>query len=385
MRKVLEPTRPTLPSDDAIFRTDGRLRRELFEAVLETVDATSSSGYPFMQLSPLNSGFMKPGILKEVLYSSTDRLMSEMLNGNIASALSDGRVRPMELLHSCVYPVNVFVKNEPTKIDKVARLIYGTPLNFAMVCRILFGDHLANAMQTCYKASHKVGMDMYTDEGVQDIINFFTALQERNPDKSMYYSDIQGWEYASNEEMHKAWFDSYVRLALRANPRATKAAHMVRMIGLILLRPFLAFSDGRLFVSPVFFVLSGVLITHKYNSDMRAALSKQVTRNEDECGTNGDDCLELSKFGPDHLIRTYSLLGFVITDVELCTPQRILFSSQEFVNGKRIPTSLTKAIVNYWRCKIRVGREEIRWFVRDHPRFADVDRIFQQIDLRYPV
>lgn len=375
---------PPVKDTDELF--DGMvLKRSIFESVLELVDPTSSPGYPFIHLSSTNKGFKQPGYNKEFLYATVVVLAYYVWFGDF-----DG-LDPEGFIIRCLYPANVFVKREPTSISKIARLIYGTPLNFGIIMRIIFGDFLDDSILTYPYASHKVGMDMYTEEGVSVLVRSYKRMRASCPLTHNISSDVQGWEYSENIHMHRSWFNAYY--AASTSGRTVPVPHDVFFtnalcnICSILSNPFISFDDGVLFHSDEYLVLSGVLLTHRKNSDTRAGLSRMVTGYPSM--TNGDDCTENipSSWTADDLIHKYHQLGFKITDVEFNSETQFSFSSQIFSvsSFKRVPLSLTKSIVNYSLTDNLVAREEIRWFVQTHPRYSEVSRLFDFIDTVFPL
>jgi len=378
---------PPRPVNIAGLMTNNVLDRFVFDAALAEVDATSSPGYPFIHLSPLNRGFKDPGLNQEILYFTTCKLLSFLSTCDLRGLSYNEAF----LMQNFFFPANVFIKKEPTSVDKIARLIYGTPLNFNIVCRLLFTLFLDESKISFQFCSHKVGMDMYTQEGIAKIVQFYNGMRARNPCGSIVYSDVRGWEYSCKVEMHRAWFEAYA-LACEKNSRLKPDdfavfKRVLLNVGYLLEKPFIAFSDGSLMISKDFHVLSGLFITHRYNSDMRAALARLATGFDDYSMTNGDDCDENLPPGweKDDLVEAYSKVGFIITDVDECTPERFAFSSQEFLVNelRRIPLSLTKAVANYSLSTMVEAKQAIRWFVSGHPRWDLCRQCFDDIDVRF--
>lgn len=376
---------PPIPvNTDDVF--DGLvLRRDVFDAVLAKVDSTSSPGFPFYNIGSTNASFKVPGYNQELLYASCVILAFHLWFSDTGSPDS------IDMLNRLLFPANVFIKNEATSKSKIARLIYGTPLNLLIIMRIIFGAFLDSSIHTFEFSSHKVGMDMYTDEGIVKIINSYKNMVSACPNTQNVSSDVQGYEYACSIAMHFAWFDAYYVSSTKPFgihvPHDLFYVNCLTNLSLFLSRPFVCFDDGILLVNEDYFVLSGLLITHRMNSDTRAGLSRMLT----SCPsmTNGDDCNENIPLEWDSVrVRSeYNSLGFNITDVDFNPPGSFSFSSQIFYLStlNRVPISLTKSIVNFAFCKTVEAREEIRWFVRPHPCYSELFELLDYLEQVYPL
>ena len=257
----------------------------------------------------------------------------------------------------------MFVKSDPTSIEKIARLIFGLSLPMNVISLILFGDYLDLVKHTWADTYHKVGMDMITDEGKQkifeatdrifvtrDILNNLLGDNGHPTDLEVSSDDIQGWEFQVRDWMMDSWYDTYITYLRRtygANDGSIFQLDLIDTFRRIEKRTLLASSNGHLVKPEFYFMLSGKRNTHLGNSDMRQALQDTfsgLTRVRNTGITNGDDCIGLTHRGVDTGMEA---LGFKVTDSEYQEKDCVRFSSQYFVRYQdricRFPESLAKS------------------------------------------
>lgn len=384
---MLERPPPTVfRRENLLEKRDGVecLRYDVFLDAYYQLSPQSNPGFP------LNYHFSSNADLDlSILYKSVNDLFMKMVGFDTKEKQDQLRAATaMQCFTSGLLdPAMIFVKNEPTKKSKIARLIYGMSVRFNIVSRILFGSYLQRLPESWHVASHKVGMDFNTDEGLAKLKTFhqkMCATAERLGG-TVESSDVSGWEYIYSERMEFEWHLAYIRVAMAYYHAAHPSTSSVQVpenarffvnihaVFSILSRKILvASSDGYLMEPRSFFMLSGKLLTHLANSDCRGAVAKMAgfeqysTYNEAlrdssipaarlpipdgvVCSDNGDDNVSIVVHQKNSE-RVYHMLGMVVTDRQVQTPGRLDFCSQTFLFERdatyRIPTSLPKIIYN---------------------------------------
>lgn len=455
------------------------LRYDVFMAAKSHLEPSSSPGYPLQKNYSTNADV-------------PDDQLFYYVNAAMLSLLSDERpdlMTPYELESLRIFfPATVFPKSEPTKVSKDLRLIYGDSVIKQMISLILMGDYLNEIKLGWTTCSHKVGMDMYTQSGLaklaqhwsnqfhkwslaprqilSDILELtnecynvefpsdvedgdtddeeeessddsdvssislsprerFDKLKEHfgDPDPEFVSDDIEGWEYQGRAWQQELWYENMVP------PNATDYQRsMITRLGMLERNQSLLFSDGTLSQPLFFIILSGLRITHIFNSDIRAALARVdafLKATDAMESTNGDDCImpyikqpELD-YGDQYTYPQFrsSELGWVHTDVNPvwyeCTSEDVAadtaqfttlvpFSSQVFHITSTImprlglqspvivdrvrcyPTGVHKMLYNY--CCLGHGPydEAARVAIRDHfqRRFhIDGDKLLKVCDI----
>lgn len=251
-------------------------------------------------------------------------------------------------------PASSFIKGEPTSKTKVARVIYGTSLITNIISVMCYGGFLDGLKDTWDVSDHKVGLDMYTEEGLKKFETYLRDLfkdQETGERARVMSSDVQGWEYQVREWMFMKRIRAYCH-AMDGNYYFHK--WLISYSAFIEIHTCVIDSAGYVHCLPFYITFSGKRDTHFGNSFDRAALARL---DEDEpvdyavACTNGDDCL--NKFvKPLNEPRISDRLGFVITDREEQTLEKFNFCSQEFTLGEdghlmRRPESIAKIAYNF--------------------------------------
>lgn len=328
----------TFDMDDILL--DGNLRQNIFHRAVAQLNPTSTPGFPFFNISANSQLNMLD------LYTEVNQLLKRWL------AYEEGNDDPVAFFRAHLAPpAHVFIKSEPTRSDKVARLIYGVSVLTNVIARILFGDYLLSLTDSWYTASHKVGLDFSSPEGLELFRKSLVPMVKTSRASSLKVisDDIQGWEYQVRSWMQEAWHASYLKRA-----QATSFHRKLQNVYALVERNTLVrLSSGELIQPPFYFRMSGVVTTHIQNSDERAALAMLDLSHEFELApnleelytvTNGDDCLRLSTNATSDYSRT---IGFVHTDRVVQDLQVMFnFCSQQFFyeDGalKRFPDTLVK-------------------------------------------
>lgn len=372
--KALPRQRPIQSHE--IFLPDGRLRVEVFMRAFARVDPKSTPGYPYMHIST------NAQLDLVDLYRETNKLLSMWRTvdkpTDTITAINSGYAMP----------AHVFVKSEPTKMEKKARLIYGTSIIMNVIGRILFGDYLDSIVRMWDVAAHKVGLDFNTDDGLKRFLSFYRKLY-KDTHGLLVSDDVQGWEYQSREWMH-AIFHEALRYHMDVQLMWLYEAyeHAEKMQAFVT-------SDGDINIPPFFIMLSGKILTHFENSMERAALALMdaylagnITLDELKnstltlTSTNGDDCLgPVGNLEPAQLYS--SLLGFVHTDIIACTEDFFVTCSQIFrvTAGKlgRCPDSTAKSLYNLLATNDAGACMDIMHYLETHQAYPLICTMFMRM------
>jgi hypothetical protein len=318
----------------------GELRKMVFLAAYTHIKMDSTPGFPYHYDYSTNEEVP----LKQ-LYDDVNLLFKTWMNVN-----PTGKTAEQLFELGFAYPACIFVKGEPTKAEKVARLVFGLSLVMNVAARIIFGDYLNELSSSWETSTHKVGMDMETEEGKAKLMNAYAKLRGQ---VDLYYhdrvvsDDIQGWEYQYRRFMMELWHKCYLRRA-GATPfhRFIQMQYMTAEIMQLLLD-----SSGYIHKTPFYIMYSGKPTTHAENSQNRGALARMdsntIYQLEPTAMTNGDDCTTIS----NGLFNFSESLGFVHTDKIELEEDELYFCSQFFKQTetgeiKRVPDGLSKSYYN---------------------------------------
>jgi len=363
-----------------LFNLEGDLKLSVFNAAWTHINLKSTPGFPYFDVSTNR----EVDLLE--LYTDVNRTLKLWLNEPIDEDLDylDPATRLKFFWSGHTHLAKVFIKGEPTHVSKIARNIYGASLIMNMISRIIFGDYISKVKESWGTASHKVGIDFYSDQGLVTFSKFYNVLVNRlKPNEEIYSDDIQGWEYQGRDWMHIEWHQSYMHRA-----RATDFHYQIQTCYMMAeLLTLVLDSDGIIHSLPNFIVLSGKSTTHLQNSDERAALamvdsgvnvkSVMLAERIDEWAhdspshsTNGDDCFGI--FPSNCKFEFSTRLGFVHTDVVTHSPFEVNFCSQVFFRTsikepfKRKPDGLAKLLYNILSAETRDGSVDGVMQFREH-------------------
>jgi hypothetical protein len=367
MQKLFNERPPPPTFDVGDVFVDGKLRDDVFMRAYSHVRGDSTPGFPLNYTYQYNEE-----VPLMLLRDEVEGIMKKWLSISVSDFEDMDNIECLLLGYSM--PASCFVKGEPTKKSKIARLIFGLSLIMNVVARIIFGDYLNDVAQTWTTASHKVGMDMYTEDGLNKLSMCFDRLfNNETATQKVFSDDIQGWEFQVRKWMHWSWHAAYMQ---RAN--ATKFHRRLQTCYVLAERKSLIIdSEGYIHDPGMFIMFSGKPTTHLENSDERAALAKvdngTFWMDSSTVSTNGDDCLmHRSVDFNEELFSEH--LGFVHTDVSLQTPHRINFCSQLFIRNAalhkgmiRVPDGLSKSFFNAVVNDTLESRSGISMHINDHP------------------
>lgn len=357
---------------DKIFDPDGNVKMPVFEAARASLKSDSSPGFPFQHYA------QNCQVPAGDLYSEFNHYM-QMLRDTKALAYTDpsqrgtANARFLLMKYGGSYPALVHVKSEPTSESKVARLIFATSCVVQMASRVLYPSLMTDCTSSWEHATHKVGLDFQTDQGLEKFKGYLRALRmmATRLGLELVADDIQGWEFMFQTFMEFDW--------VMANILFNKDDRLIERMKMNLhfseANALVALSDGELVLLPHFIMMSGRLFTHVLNSDARAALAigdynldaRKLTFREPGHGrevtppmgmetirrmfavcTNGDDCISAR---PPGMAPKYSVgMGMVHTDFVIQKGGVFNFCSQIFTDDKtlqRCPEKLEKLIYNF--------------------------------------
>jgi hypothetical protein len=338
------------PPPDAYSREvlfpEGRLNRKLFDKACCSLNMDSSPGYPFVYIWRENSM-----VDLDWLYILAEELLLKWMNIKLDDFENLEALEAFKM--GLVFPAMSFVKGEPTAWMKIARLIYGVSLVTNVVGRMLMGEYLIHLPKTNKECQHKVGLDMYTQPGMEDLFKCYDKLHDlaEKMGKPVVSDDIQGWEYQTRLFMSRTWNDCYIDRMRGENELDGVHEHLLRCYQKANEKTLIIDSDGNVHKLPIYITLSGKPTTHIENSDNRDALADAINGFDELSAfelpslANGDDCAEI-----DVHPNMYEEFGFVVTDRVHQTRNEFNFCSQKFLRlgGKivRVPDGLAKSFFN---------------------------------------
>lgn len=365
-----------------VFDYNGDLRHDVFHRAYSHLKMDSTPGFPYFEYA------RNEEVPMSLLYTDVNNMLRRwqaLMHKELSPEDElDPEVRLTYFLEGLAPPAQVFIKSEPTKKSKIARLIYGLSLMMNIVARILFGDYLFSLKSSWDKASHKVGMDMYTEEGLNRLFENLKTLYSLGPEYEVVSDDIQGWEYMGRAEFQVIWHDEYLNAA-----QATPFHRSFQLLYAKMERLSLVVdTDGYLHSLPFYIVYSGKVTTHAENSDERAALAEvdydTYTIPVQTTATNGDDCLAARRKGCRPIISEH--LGYVHTDVQVQTLNRINFSSQVFIHDGlrivRVPDGVQKSTFNLLALPSQDAVGGLFLHLKFHPAFKDLVELYHLAEQR---
>lgn len=416
---------PSAPSDHYYFQTGAPgetlvyLDPEGFEDALYYIKKTGNPGLPFVGEGIVENQHVDLDLLENLV-------LTMLILASIGSTPC--------ICCGSFYPPLTFVKSEPTKKDKVARIIYGVSLVYNVFCRLLFGEMLEMASYDYSETCHKVGMDFNTQEGLQRFFDAYHSMYDIAEIMGLKIksNDIRGWEYSVKPEMNKIWHAcrieaAYVTHSNDVTPRYTRDTmryHLVvnRFCIAYESSRIVCHSNGKLSFSKNYVQWSGKPSTHLENSDQRAALA-MVANGFMECyeliekprvvetpfglcffsnirqlevvhrgieydelvywgsplaATNGDDCLEIYSEESD---KWYKENGFTITDDRVMDYDVVYFCSQKLVYDNEeiqhyhVPDGIAKILYNLFAATDPAAVNGILYHLRYHPARFSIHRL----------
>lgn len=386
----------------ALFNKLGNLRFDVFERAYFKSNPTSSPGFPLGLYFDENKEAHLRGDETSLLYKCVSDFFKKIDAITMEDLIKEDAY---ELLREgLLFVAHTFVKGEPTGVHKVARLIYGCSLVKSVIDRIVFGDYIENLPNEWDRAEHKVGMDMYTEEGRQRLFRQYSFMYDKcvaSGFDCMASNDISGYEYSCTQENCLMWHSAVATSgcancscdSCRCDPLESRLednyaymvgaekgedsdalvencwfADLILKMGVVDARSlFIQTSDGELlYLDNVFLRFSGLLKTHIQNSDERSAMAysamDDTARGHDAYEaeraagsvlnmTNGDDCIEphMQIDTLEDVQVTYDRFHVKITDLVIQTRNRMDFSSNVFVklpDGRveRYPANIGKML-----------------------------------------
>lgn len=339
--------------DDLVTLGASRIRIDdaAWKVLFNILDKTKSPGSPYV-----NAGICTIGSFPEELLRNCveERLWSLYQ----ADAETVKNMTAMECaIEGLCDPAKVHVKDELTKMSKVARLIYGASVVDRLVWQLLMHDYLVALPQKAYdkRSCSAIGIDFNKGDefrsGVQGIAANFSEGVNLSSD------DVEGWEYMVDESMQAAYHTAWMRSSCgQYGPILRKVYATFALIDCK--APAVVLSNGRVFEFPFHIQCSGKLNTHNGNTVLRASVGSICLYDEyqyyptielgcdfpmptSKC--NGDDYLGAAN---QRSALNYAMLGFVLKP-EVVDEKAFSFSSHVFSQGQCYLETVRKPLANY--------------------------------------
>jgi hypothetical protein len=351
------------PVIDAFGEVRGQfeIRQESFDILWAQVEDSKSPGLPFVATGLNTNGDLAPEDVKKMLEERLYNLWRLKMSGDEDFVMACSYV-----FNACFDPAKIHVKDEITKRNKIARLIFAGSVVDRLVLQILFFNVLRTLPQRYLDFSHcsAIGIDLTKGE------RFFEKSQEHFEELRTHFPsswemrlgsvDTQGAEYVNNEHMKDMFFHTY---DMRVNHRGMLGDIFDTVRKLYCSKACVALSDGKIFQTALSFILSGFLITHLANTVGFAAiadlvnlprpfLSEVETKRDADYQVwiqepttqkaNGDDDLGLvSRYASANTQR----LGLVVVHGE-ANAESFSYCSHTFTRHGAYPESLRKSLSN---------------------------------------
>lgn len=364
--------------------SNGHLRQDIFNRCWQQIDKQSTPGYPYLD----KAKNFEINVLE--LYMLCDNLIRLWILEPIScnqEETKDPGIRLHYFMRGHLFPAKVFIKSEPTNETKIARLIHGLSIAINVLARICFGDYLNEVKEGWAEENHKVGMDFLSEDGLKKFTHFYDNLLSYKKELEtiagrplrIIRDDIQGYEFQARDWMMIDWHEAFLERADATDFQK----FLVRTLVYLDLLQLVIDSDGFVHSYPFYIRQSGVVLTHKLNSDERSALF-QADQHLDWSNypadfENGDDCNGIQFYSGD--IES-SDFGFVHTDEGECTALEFGFCSQIFYRltvrdvFQRRPDGVQKMLYNLLSIDSLGAACDILVAMAQHPLRAVFDQIF---------
>lgn len=367
---------------DKFFKTDRKIRDEVFEAAFNKVDSKKSPGSPLVFQHATNATL--PNIYGEMKGVLEARMLKlEELGKNIfENKIYEDKNHIIDsaylVHHGFTDPVLVGIKGEPREIKngekKNPRLICQVSVNMNLVARLVLGNHLIEE-QTHQSIPTATQFDIITPEITEKF-----RLNVEKLGGAVSSNDVQGWEYSMTEsDRWAACFKEAICMNLiDENMKIVegKHRHLYALLGYhyCMIHRVVHLPEGELLVTRPGEMSSGELSTYSNNSFIRAYLSEcvsiqQTGKSVRFVTTAGDDCLDTNERN-DELYLKY---GKVITDFVTSTGTYDFCSTTFSPRGSyqnNIEKSFYSVLIND-KFDLDVERNFISAF-KLHPRFEEL-------------
>jgi hypothetical protein len=324
------------------------LKRDVFERAYTHLKKDATPGFPYIDYSTVAD------VPRDVLYRDVCYLLNVVENIDFSSDYMNCPESIMFGLSSGFYfPAKMFVKGEPTKVTKVARLIYGVGLVMNLFNRIFFGDYMQELSNSWDKTCHKIGIDFESEDGLRRYEGFLEQikLEAQRTGRIFVQDDIQGWEYMAQPVLYEAMLEAY---RSKADPEddSSLLRNLMNYLVWHYRTTMVLDSDNVLHVLPIAILPSGDPKTHWLNTMMRilvATIDSRERYSKSCCQANGDDCGLLTDITNLDYKQWFSskVLGMVHTDVSYGFSV-VDFCSNYFTQTpsglKRVPRNVAKML-----------------------------------------
>lgn len=238
---------------------------------------------------------------------------------------------PQELLEGeFCDPIYVFIKDEPHKLEKLAkeryRIISCVSILDTLVERVLYTLQNKTEIDHCDYIPYKPGMGLH-DSGKEALYSWF---KKRQAEYQLASTDVSAWDWSVTDWMLED--DGHYRIHV-AGGEGSGWADLVLAQHYAVSHKVFVLPSGEMFAQTEGGVLpSGCFNTSSTNSHMRHGLASHVQLELDsfeewsraEGAQMGDDAQERYV---DGMLDEYVKLGFTVKGVEVCAPGRFSFCS----------------------------------------------------------
>jgi len=348
--------------DEVVF-----LRESVLDILMDLLCDTKSTGSPISFTAPLNSE-LKIRFKAEFRMTLQSRIRKLLKLGTLLLTEWEGAAMGVEeesdfkdllgydlesfpemakwfVENNFADPVMMKIKNEPRKVGKVPRLINMVSSLANTIARLTLHNLLVK--EQADTTSHvAVALDLVTRDSTRRLYETFVA------NAPLYSSDIRGWEWEIDPQMH--WDDFYMKahrmgLAHSGRPvKGTSRGHLALLMGAyyVELNSVRQTPEGDLLMSGPGDGISGKLNTFSSNSEERSLLSYRVAHlrgaaDDFWCLSAGDDNEE----NVNSSAEDYKRFGYHITDQEVCT-REFTFCSTHFGPEGSYMENIEKFFVN---------------------------------------
>lgn len=344
----------TLPIDD-----------DLWFEIVRSVKRSASPGVPYLNEYKTNGDFLD--VSEEEIRSIVDERLLNRLNYDFSkydTLNSEERFEEAKRVIDLglIDPVRLFVKNEPTKTNKEARIINSVSLVDSVCQRVTTLRRASKWISFWLNGVSSAGIQLKDQEAMVD----FRKKTAEFLGDDVENSDIQGFEYSFGKACHKMALDIETYMACgETNPRElTTEIKLLRAEYFLSTLPrIVVTSDGSVFEVDQVWLQSGKFTTSFAGTHVRSALVSVAASLDSEVSilvpakSNGDDCL--NSFVGD-LAKNYLRIGYKVTDNFVSHGSQPWSFCSHFITEKsHYPESYTKTLLSLLRHKELFKNEAI--------------------------
>jgi hypothetical protein len=319
------------------FHQHGFFSREDVYAAIDSLNGSSSPGYPFAKIAK-----DKDQLVAEHREWLVDCVLERLRLYQVVNLWEVPEAEdPVWLVeHGFACPLRTFIKNDPHPPEKIRdmrlRLIMSGSVIQELCERVMCGRQNQAEIANWTTIPSKPGMGLGND--LQGEL-LFDYVDEYCDPEDLESSDVSGWDFCVTAEMLMA--DAERRIICSDADPAGLWARIVRNLAFVLARSVIVLSDGRAFAQTIAGIMkSGSYNTSSSNSFIRVFMARLV--GAAWAFAMGDDCVEQK--GDYIRSKRYFEYGIRVTgsrsgpDFEFC--------SHKFLHGSRevIPMNGSKSL-----------------------------------------